>query len=289
MTFAAREASADDIAACLNASEELQQVEFFFDELRRNAAFRLPKDQELLAADLGVDGIHAWGRLYDRLSGALRVHVMERGEIVEKSPGQVQFDSPERTVRMNNFFAADKAWKTIDDTCADALNHISGTRLSIYKRLGVQDHLDSPLRWNRMSRETLHAMWQTISDRKSMLLDYLRAKASRLGVEKLSWYDQQAPLPLEDVDTRFDYDRACEMIITCFGQFSDELGSFAKMAIDDRWIEAENRSGKRQGGFCTGFPTKRQSRIFMTYNNTSGQHVDARARARPRVPLVRSS
>ena len=37
--------------------------------------------------------------------------VMEKGEIVEKSPGQIRFDSPERSVRQNNFYAADKAWK----------------------------------------------------------------------------------------------------------------------------------------------------------------------------------
>ena len=29
---------------------------------------RLPKEMENLAADLAVDGIHGWGRLYDRIS-----------------------------------------------------------------------------------------------------------------------------------------------------------------------------------------------------------------------------
>src|SRR5690606_39109017 len=114
-----------------------------------NAAQRLPKDQELLAAELAVDAIHAWGRLYDRLSGELRIDVMEKGEVVRKSPGQVSLDSPERTVRQNNFYAADRAWNTIADTSADALNHIAGFRLTKYQRLGLQDHLDAPLRLNR--------------------------------------------------------------------------------------------------------------------------------------------
>ncbi|MCI0704764.1 MAG: M3 family metallopeptidase, partial [Planctomycetia bacterium] len=34
-------------------------------------------------------------------------------------------------------------------------------------------------------------------------------------------------------------------------------------------IEAENRPGKRQGGFCTSFPTAKQSRIFMTYTDSA--------------------
>ncbi len=43
---------------------------------------------------------------------------MERGVVVKKSPGQVQFDMPERSVRQNNFYAFSKAWATLADTCA---------------------------------------------------------------------------------------------------------------------------------------------------------------------------
>ncbi len=45
-----------------------------------------------------------------------------------------------------------------------------------------------------MTRGTLDTMWRTITDRKKMLLPYLERKAKLLGVEKLSWYDQAAPL-----------------------------------------------------------------------------------------------
>ena len=256
--------------AFVQAHEWLGEIEFYLTDRRKHAELRLPKDQELLAEDLAVDGIHAWGRLYDRISGALRICVMERGEMVEKSPGQVQFDSPQRAVRENNFFAADKAWSTIADTWADALNHISGTRLTHYRWLGLPDHLEVPLRSNRMQRATLDAMWSAVGARKSMLLKYLDRKAELLGLEKLTWYDIQAPLPQANA-TRSDaisYDDAGGLIIRTFGEFSPEFGDFAQRALNDQWIEAENRAGKRQGGFCTGFPTKRQSRIFMTFTDT---------------------
>ena len=82
------------------------------------------------------------------------IRVMEKGELVEKSPGQIHFDSPQRSVRENNFYAADRAWKTIADTCADAINHIAGTRLTRYRRLELSDHLVAPLAYNRMRRES---------------------------------------------------------------------------------------------------------------------------------------
>jgi len=47
------------------------------------------------------------------------------------------------------------------------------------------------------------------------------------------------------------------------------LGSFARRALEGGWIEAENRPGKRQGGFCTTFPTARESRIFLTFTDTA--------------------
>ncbi len=270
--FALKSVDTDTLeAACAN-SPYLGQIRYYLTHRRRQAELRLPREQELLAADLGVDGIHAWGRLYDRVSGALKVQVVEKGKTITKSPGQVLFDSPQRAVRENNFFAVDAAWSSIEDTCADAINHIAGTRLTVYRRQGLQDHLVAPLRYNRMSRETLETMWDTITRSKHVLLDYLACKAKLLGQERLSWYDQSAPLPSipgAAVDDKISYDQACEWIIDAFHDFSGELGDFARMSLTEHWIEAENRSGKRQGGFCTGFFAAKQSRIFMTYTESA--------------------
>lgn len=257
-----------EVAAFIESHPGLNRVSFFLHEARRNAKLRLPRDQELLAADLDVDGLQGWSRLYDRLSGELRVEVMEQGRVVKKSPGQVSLDHPERTVRENRFHAADIAWKTIADTCADALNHISGARLSRYRRLGI-DHLERPLQLNRMERSTLTTMWDAITARKSILLPYFEAKAKLLGVERLSWFDQMAPLPIgAGPAPELQYDTACELVVDTFHRFSPDFGEFAAVALKDGWCEVENRAGKRQGGFCTGFPRVKQTRIFMTFNNS---------------------
>lgn len=270
--FAFKEATEADFASLISADAVLKRNEYFLRTRRRNAELRLPKSQELLAADLGVDGIHGWGRLYDRISSSLKVQVQEKGQLMLRSPGQVQFDSPQRTIRENNFFALDAAWSTIADSCADAINHIAGTRLTTYRHVGLRDHLEAPLRANRMTRETLDTMWSTISANKPVLKQYLEKKAQLLGIDQLAWYDQWAPLPpLPGVTNADDisYDQACTWIVDAFQAFSPELGDFARMSLNERWVEAENRSGKQQGGFCTGFPNAKQSRIFMTYTNSA--------------------
>ena len=80
--FALQAVPADLLARWLKRDAQLDRNQFFFEQRRKNAQMRLPREQELLAADLAVDGQHAWGRLYDRLSSELRITVMERGELV---------------------------------------------------------------------------------------------------------------------------------------------------------------------------------------------------------------
>jgi pepF/M3 family oligoendopeptidase len=65
------------------------------------------------------------------------------------------------------------------------------------------------------------------------------------------------------------YDEAAAFILEQFRNFSPELADFAELAFREGWIEAEDRPGKRPGGFCTAFPKSGQTRIFMTYSGTA--------------------
>src|SRR5699024_12478220 len=48
--------------------------------------------------------------------------------------------------------------------------------------------------------------------------------------------------------------------------FLADLHSFPTRRSSDL---AEDRAGKRPGGFCTSFPNREQTRVFMTYSGTS--------------------
>jgi oligoendopeptidase F len=250
--------------AVLKSSAWLTEIRFSIDEMRTEAKFMMDGPRETLAAQLSVDGISAWGRLYTKLSGSLKVQLMEKGELVTKSVGQVRFDSPEPTVRKNNFYAADKAWQTIQDSCAAAINHISGTRLTLYKQRGYDHFLDKPLQDNRLQKQSLDAMWGAITNRKSFLIPYLETKARILGLPKLAWYDQTAPIGTGSID----FDQAAETIIREFGRFNPEMGTFAADALAKGFVESEDRSNKRPGAYCTKFSLRKEPRIFMTFNDT---------------------
>ena len=265
--MAVRELDDAGLDALCAADAGLATNRFFLEQAAKDGKLRLPRDLETLAAELDVDGLSAWSRLYDRLSGEVRITIQEKGKLVEKSPGQVSFDQVSRTERANNFRAYEAGWRAIADTCADALNHMAGTRLTKYARLGV-DHLEKPLRLNRLRRETLDQMWACVTDRKPMLRPYLDEKAKWYDTDRLAVYDLFAPLPLRKATAKLSYDQACRTVVETLSEFSEPFGRFSADAIAGRWVEAEDRPGKRQGGFCTDLSIQKQSRIFMTYTGT---------------------
>lgn len=247
---------------------ELQEIHFVLNERRTNAAEKLPKEQEALINALSIDGYHGWGEMYDTIVSQIKIPFIENGEKKELSVGQTanKFSSSDANVRKQIFEEWEKAWDKQADLLAGTLNHLSGFRLSVYKQRGWEHILKEALTYNRMKQETLDVMWEVITDNKQPFADFLQRKAELLGVEKLSWADLDAPVG--EANTVYNYQEGAEFILHHFAAFGDELTAFTKKAFEDSWIEAEDRPGKRPGGFCTSFPKSNQSRIFMTYSGT---------------------
>lgn len=245
----------------------LEPIRFALEERRRRAQTLMAPDQERLATALAVDGYHAWGTLYGTVSGRIRIPVEEEGETRELSVGQVanRLYTRDRAVRTALWPKYEGAWEDEADLCAAALNHLAGFRLNLYRERGWS-LLQEPLALNRLSEGTLEAMWAAVGEAKAPLAEYLRHKARLLGVEQLAWHDVTAPLG--QVERHFTYDEAAAFILDHFRRFSDDLAGMAQRAFEERWIEAEDRPGKRAGGFCTSFPLSGQSRIFTTFSGT---------------------
>lgn len=248
---------------------ELQEVSFVLNEYRTQAKEKLPTDQEMLINDLSVDGYQGWGQMYDTIVGKIGIDVEENGEINTYSVGQASnmLTNPDRNVRKAIFGKLEDTWGKQTDLFAQTLNHLAGFRLQTYKHREWDEVLKEPLEINRMNRKTLDVMWETITKHKQSFVTFLDKKATLLNLDKLSMYDVEAPLS-ETVET-LNYTDGANFIVEQFREFSPKMADFAQMAFEKRWIEAEDRAGKRPGGFCTSFPASEQTRIFMTYSGTA--------------------
>lgn len=252
----------------LMESDELKEFAFVLNEWREEVNLKLSEEEESLITSLSIDGYHGWGQLYDMLVGDIKIKIELDGEEKELSVGQANnLSSHENAdVRKRSFEALEEAWEGKEDFFASALNHIAGFRLEVYKKRGWDSVLKEPLLRNRMSEETLDAMWGAIGVNKAPFVEYLQVKARMLGTNKMNWYDIDAPVTAST--KKMSYQEGAEFILKHFGEFGPELEAFSRQAFEDSWIEAEDRPNKRPGGFCTGMPASEQSRIFMTYSGT---------------------
>ncbi|UVI31412.1 M3 family oligoendopeptidase [Paenibacillus spongiae] len=250
--------------------EDTAPVAFTLRERREAAKEKLPPSLEALAGELAVDGYHGWGDFYNTVVSRAKFEAQEPdGSTKTLSAGQMhnRLSDGERAVREAAFAEWEREWGEQAELCAEALNRIAGFRLKLYEKRGWQSVLKEPLAMNRMSQATLDAMWAAVNEGKAGLVKYLDRKAKLLGIDKLDWHDVEAPIG--SAARTVPYDEGADFIVEQFRAFSPELAEFSEAAFRDGWIEADDRPGKRPGGFCTAFPISEQTRIFMTYSGTA--------------------
>lgn len=249
-------------------NDQIKPLQFILNERRERAKEQLTKNEEILISDLAVDGYHAWNQMYETIVGNMKIELEEDGNIHTYSVGQAanKLATPDRERREYIYRQTSQAWSSHANLFAQTLNHLAGFRLQTYKHYGWENVLKEPLQKNRMQKATLDAMWKAIEKHKSLFVDYLHQKAELLGMDKMRIFD--VPAPIESTVEKKSYDEGAAFIVEQFRTFSPKMADFAEMAFEKRWIEAEDRAGKRPGGFCTSFPRSEQTRIFMTYSGT---------------------
>lgn len=264
----------DEAWQTLLDDEQLKEVAFALNEIRDNGKRLLSEEEEKLITNLNKDGLAAWSQLYDTTVSIITIPYTDKeGNTTEYSVGQAMnrmYADPDPEVRKQLFDNWEAAWTKYAPIFADTLNHLDGYRLTLQKAHGRENFLEEPLEYNRMSEETLNAMWQAVSKYKQPFIALLKQKATILGMDKLGWQDVDAPVAFGDVKPpRYTYDEACDFVIENFASFGPKLASFAKHALENRWVEAEDRPNKRPGGYCEELPESEESRIFMTFTGSS--------------------
>jgi len=259
--------------AQLLARPYLAGAENYLTRVREEARRAMTAEKEILATDLGVDGIQSWGRLYDRVSAKLEFEMTfpdGRRERLPMSQRRSLMDHPDRRVRRAAFEAGNAAWRSVEDIAAAALNAIAGTRFTLNRHRGVDHFLDIALFQSALSRKTLDAMFAALFANLEMPRRILRLKAKLMGRSGVAWFDLGAPLDLPDPE-KLSWEKARRLVGESFQRAYPALGDFfERHVLAKNWIDWAPRAGKRPGGFCTSSMLSQESRIFMTYNESLG-------------------
>ena len=260
-------AADDEIFAAFTGREKLRDAAHRLGRLRRRAQHTMPREQERLAADLAVDGLHAWGRMYNTLSGKLDFEMKWPDGRVEQVPmaqWRALMSAADRRVGRAAFEGGNREWARIGDVCAAALNAIAGNRLTLNRYRGRLHYLEPALYQSQVERETLEAMYAAIHANVELPRRIFRAKAAAFGRTGIWWFERESPLALKD-SGELTWDAGWRMVGRAFRQVYPGLADYFERALESGWIESEKRPGKRPGAFCTGSELTGEQRVFMTF------------------------
>ncbi len=240
-------------------------------EMAEQSQYLMSEKEEILASELSLSGSSAWGKLQGTVTSQKSVDFELDGEMKTlPMPALINLHAhPKEDVRKRAYEAEMAAWESVKEPLAACMNGIKGWVNTLNDHRGRKDALHAPVDQARIDRETLEAMMSAMEDSFPVFRRYFKAKAARFGQKALPWWNVFAPVG--KLDKEYSFPEAAEFILKHFGNFSDELRDFAKTAFDNRWIDAEQRSGKRGGAFCMGVPGVKESRILCNFDGSLDQ------------------
>tara|TARA_B100000029_G_scaffold516827_2_gene635490 strand:+ start:17641 stop:19428 length:1788 start_codon:yes stop_codon:yes gene_type:complete len=264
--------TSDDVFRAFTKRKSLKDIKYKLSRIREQSRYKMTTEQEYLASDLGVDGIQAWGQLYERISGKLTFEMSyPNGHLdhISMSQRRALMEHPNRQVRRAAFHGGNKAWAGIETVASAALNSIAGVRLTLHKHRGGQHYLDEALFQAGISQQTLNAMFEAVFSEIDTARRILKLKAKLMGLNKLNWFDLTAPVKVI-VDEKINWEKAKYLVCRAFASSYPSLAEYAQKVFEKNWVDWSPRPNKRPGGFCTGSPLVNESRIYMTFNNNMG-------------------
>lgn len=252
-------------------SESAAAHEFMIREAVEQSKYLMSDEEEALAAELSLSGGNAFEKLQGTVTSQLSVDFELDGQTQKlPMPALINLHShPDEATRHRAYEAENQAWETVQETLAACLNGVKGEAITLNKKRGRKDAIHSSLDAARMDRQTLEAMLAAMKDSFPMFRKYFNAKAKKIGKDKLTWWDVFAPVG--KTDKVYSFEEARDFVLENFEKFSPDLAAFAKRAFDNNWIDAEQREGKRGGGFCMAVQGVEESRILTNFDGSFDQ------------------
>jgi pepF/M3 family oligoendopeptidase len=239
----------------------------------RTAAHQMEEGQEALYAELAVTGSTAWNRLHGDVTSLLTAAVEDAGGSVQALPITVVRNlatDADAGTRRRAYAAELASWETVAVPCAAALNSIKGEANTVNNRRRWADPIEPVLHANSVDRPVFDAMQAAVVASLPDWHRYLQAKARLLGSAGsnggLPWWDLFAPVG-DPTAAAVGWDDATATVTDSFSAYSSSLAGLARRALDEGWIDAEAREGKRGGAFCMGV-TEGESRVLLNFGFT---------------------
>ncbi len=258
----------DDRADSLLADPALAAHRHHLETVRAGKPHVLSEIEERLLATTAPTGRSAWVRLFTEQTSSIEVHLPDVDGPVALDQGLSRLLDPDREVR-----------RTAAEAVTEALQPGLRTRAYVYNTLAADRRIQDELRgfptwissWNlgnEASDESVQTLVDAVVARYDIPQRWYRLKAAILGLDRLADYDRNASVATA---SRFiPWDEATAVVRDAYASFSPELAGVVDRFLDEGWIDAPTRPGKRGGAFCAYTVPDHHPYVFLNYTATPG-------------------
>lgn len=231
----------------MEKSDALAHYQPWLIDLRLDKPHQLEDRIEQLFLEKSASGHSAFNRLFDETMSGLRFKVGGEKLAIEPTLNLLQHPNGKKRQQACNALA------TVFDKNLRLFTLITNT-LAKDKEIsdrwrGFEDVADSRHLANRVEREVVDALVQSVSDAFPRLSHrYYAMKARWLGMDALNHWDRNAPLP-EVEQVIIGWDEAQNIVLDAYHGFAPEMADIASQFFERNWIDAPVRPGKSPGAF----------------------------------------
>jgi oligoendopeptidase F len=225
---------------------------------------QLSEEMERLLHEKSVSGKRAWNRLYDETMAALRFPF--RGEDLTISDILDKLSSKDGQIRK-------EAAKSFGAVLGENIRLFSLITNTLAKDKSIEDQwrkLERPISSRNLSNlvedEVVDALVSSVKESYGDLAHrYYALKAKWFGVEKMDYWDRNAPLP-EDDDRKIPWAEAKETVLKAYRTFNPQMGEIGLRFFDENWIDVPPRQGKDSGAFAHPVTSSAHPYILLNYH-----------------------
>lgn len=231
-------------------------------DLRLDRPFQLEDRIEQLFHEKSMTGHAAWNRLFDETMSSLEFDV--EGETLSLEVTLSMLQDADRAKRKTAGQALAATFKDNLRIFTLITNTLAKDKEIADRWRGFEDIADSRHLANRVERPVVDALAQAVREACPRLSHrYYAMKARWLGLEKLEFWDRNAPLPETPRET-IAWDDAKKTVLSAYHGFAPEMADIARRFFDSSWIDAPSRPGKISGAFA--HPTVPSAHPYVLVN-----------------------
>jgi len=234
----------------LLSDERIAFYKPYLKRVRKFKPYELTEEVEKTLLEKDVTSGSAWVRFYEEFMSRLSYTV--DGKTYNEAEVSKFCLSPDAKIR-------EEAGKEINRVSKENSFQVGYVYNMIMKDKAVEDEkrgfklpMSSRNLSEEVSDETVENLAETVRDNyKNISWRFYKLKAKLLGVEKIQYWDRNAPLPFEE-DRAYSWDEAVKTVLNAYNEFSPKLYDVAREFFDKPWIDVAPKEGKRGGAFCSG-------------------------------------